>query len=142
MTPEEFRRYGHMVVDWVAEYLENVEKYPVLSRVAPGAAPAPPAPRAPAGGRAVRIDSARRGRDHHARHHSLAVARLLRLLPRQQLTPLRAGRAAGRRPGRAGGDVGHQPRLHRARDARAGLGGGGGGGGGPPAPPAPSWRRT
>lgn len=36
MTPEEFRRYGHMVVDWVAEYLENVEKYPVLSRVAPG----------------------------------------------------------------------------------------------------------
>src|SRR3990172_7903321 len=36
MTPEEFRRYGHMVVDWVAEYLENAEKYPVLARVAPG----------------------------------------------------------------------------------------------------------
>ena len=36
MTPEEFRRYGHMVVDWVAEYMENVEKYPVLSRLAPG----------------------------------------------------------------------------------------------------------
>src|SRR3972149_1860717 len=36
MTPEEFRRYGHMVVDWVAEYLENVEKYPVRPRVPPG----------------------------------------------------------------------------------------------------------
>ncbi len=36
MTPEEFRRYGHMVVDWVTEYLETVEKYPVLARVAPG----------------------------------------------------------------------------------------------------------
>src|SRR5215216_4741264 len=36
MTPEEFRRYGHMVVDWVADYWEEIEKYPVLSQVAPG----------------------------------------------------------------------------------------------------------
>src|SRR3972149_11414886 len=36
MTPKVSRRYGYMVVDWVAEYLENVGKYPVLSRVAPG----------------------------------------------------------------------------------------------------------
>ena len=36
MTPEEFRRCGHVVVDWVAEYMENVERYPVLSRLAPG----------------------------------------------------------------------------------------------------------
>jgi aromatic-L-amino-acid decarboxylase len=32
-----FRRYGHELVDWIAEYLEHPEKYPVLSRVAPGA---------------------------------------------------------------------------------------------------------
>src|SRR3990170_5050108 len=36
MTPEEFRRYGHMLIDWVAGYLENVEKSPVLSRPARG----------------------------------------------------------------------------------------------------------
>ena len=36
MKPEEFRRWGHRVVDWIASYLENVESYPVLSRVKPG----------------------------------------------------------------------------------------------------------
>ena len=36
MTPEEFRRHGHAVVDWVADYLERVEQLPVQSRVAPG----------------------------------------------------------------------------------------------------------
>jgi len=36
MTPEEFRRYGRAVVDWVAEYYEKVESLPVLSRVEPG----------------------------------------------------------------------------------------------------------
>jgi aromatic-L-amino-acid/L-tryptophan decarboxylase len=36
MTPEEFRRYGRMVVDWIADYHEKIESYPVLSQVAPG----------------------------------------------------------------------------------------------------------
>lgn len=36
MTPEEFRKNGYKVVDWVADYMENVEKYPVLSKVRPG----------------------------------------------------------------------------------------------------------
>jgi aromatic-L-amino-acid decarboxylase len=36
MTPDEFRRYGRMVVDWIADYMENVERYPVLSRAQPG----------------------------------------------------------------------------------------------------------
>ncbi len=36
MTPDEFREGGHKVVDWVADYLERVESYPVLSRVSPG----------------------------------------------------------------------------------------------------------
>ena len=36
MTPEEFRLSGYAVVDWVARYMEEVEKYPVLSRVQPG----------------------------------------------------------------------------------------------------------
>jgi aromatic-L-amino-acid decarboxylase len=36
MTPEEFRRHGYGVIDWIARYLEEVEQYPVLSQVKPG----------------------------------------------------------------------------------------------------------
>jgi len=36
MTPDEFRRYGHQVVDWVADYWEGIENHPVLSQVSPG----------------------------------------------------------------------------------------------------------
>ena len=36
MDPEEFRQYGKEVVDWMADYLKNTEKYPVLSPVKPG----------------------------------------------------------------------------------------------------------
>jgi len=36
MTPEEFRRWGHAMVDWIAEYQQKVDSLPVLSRVRPG----------------------------------------------------------------------------------------------------------
>ena len=36
MTPEEFRRFGRAVVDWIADYHERIESFPVLSRVEPG----------------------------------------------------------------------------------------------------------
>jgi aromatic-L-amino-acid/L-tryptophan decarboxylase len=36
MPAEEFRRYGHMLIDWIADYHEHVESLPVRSRVAPG----------------------------------------------------------------------------------------------------------
>ncbi|MGC8874479.1 MAG: pyridoxal-dependent decarboxylase [Chloroflexia bacterium] len=36
MTPEQFRRYGRAVVDWIADYYERVESFPVLSQVQPG----------------------------------------------------------------------------------------------------------
>jgi aromatic-L-amino-acid/L-tryptophan decarboxylase len=36
MNTQDFRKYGHEFVDWVAEYLENAEKYPVRSTVRPG----------------------------------------------------------------------------------------------------------
>ena len=32
MDPEAFRRYGHQVVDWMADYLAHVGTYPVLSQ--------------------------------------------------------------------------------------------------------------
>ncbi len=36
MSPEEFRKWGHAVVDWLAEYQQRVETLPVLSQVKPG----------------------------------------------------------------------------------------------------------
>jgi aromatic-L-amino-acid decarboxylase len=36
MTPEQFREEGKKVIDWIADYYENIEKYPILSQVKPG----------------------------------------------------------------------------------------------------------
>jgi aromatic-L-amino-acid decarboxylase len=36
MDPAEFRKHGHALVEWIAEYLAGSERYPVLPRVAPG----------------------------------------------------------------------------------------------------------
>lgn len=36
MSPDEFRRHGRAVVDWIADYLQTIESRPVLCRVAPG----------------------------------------------------------------------------------------------------------
>ena len=37
MPPEEFRAAAHRLVDWVADYLENTGRYPVLAQTTPGA---------------------------------------------------------------------------------------------------------
>jgi len=36
MTPDEFRRNGHAVVDWIADYYTRIESFPVLSKAKPG----------------------------------------------------------------------------------------------------------
>ncbi|MCA9926901.1 MAG: aspartate aminotransferase family protein, partial [Anaerolineales bacterium] len=36
MTAEEFRQNGRLLVDWIADYYENVEQFPVMSQVQPG----------------------------------------------------------------------------------------------------------
>ncbi len=36
MTPEEFRRYGHRIVDWIADYRARTSEQPVMSRAEPG----------------------------------------------------------------------------------------------------------
>jgi aromatic-L-amino-acid decarboxylase len=36
MTPDEFRKQAHELVEWMAGYLEKVEEYPVKSSVKPG----------------------------------------------------------------------------------------------------------
>src|SRR5258707_6969412 len=37
MTPEEFRRAGHQLVDWIADYRARLPDFPVLARAEPGA---------------------------------------------------------------------------------------------------------
>jgi aromatic-L-amino-acid decarboxylase len=50
MTPDEFRRRGHQLVDWIADYRERVAGLPVMARTEPGEIKArlpaspPPAP--------------------------------------------------------------------------------------------------
>ncbi|MDP9094708.1 MAG: aminotransferase class V-fold PLP-dependent enzyme [Actinomycetota bacterium] len=48
MTPDQFREYGRNVIDWIADYYEHIESFPVLSQVRPGevrdALPAEPPP--------------------------------------------------------------------------------------------------
>ncbi len=36
LNNKEFRKYAHEFVDWMADFMENIEDYPVKSRVAPG----------------------------------------------------------------------------------------------------------
>ena len=35
MPKEDFRRFGHEIVDWIADYFENIENFPVLSQNEP-----------------------------------------------------------------------------------------------------------
>ena len=36
MSREDFRRFGHQLIDWIADYLEKAEDLPVLSQIEPG----------------------------------------------------------------------------------------------------------
>ncbi|MFT3851460.1 MAG: pyridoxal-dependent decarboxylase [Ilumatobacteraceae bacterium] len=36
MTPDEFRKHGYQLIDWIADYLEHVEQYRVSADVQPG----------------------------------------------------------------------------------------------------------
>jgi len=36
MTPEEFRRFGHQLIDWIADYRTRLADRPVMSRTEPG----------------------------------------------------------------------------------------------------------
>src|ERR1700683_5645971 len=37
MTPEDFRKQGHRVIDWIADYRERLAELPVMAQTAPGA---------------------------------------------------------------------------------------------------------
>lgn len=36
MNKEAFRKFGHELIDWISDYYENIEHYPVKSQVKPG----------------------------------------------------------------------------------------------------------
>jgi aromatic-L-amino-acid decarboxylase len=36
LSPDEFRKFAHQAVDWMADYLAHAERYPVLPRMQPG----------------------------------------------------------------------------------------------------------
>ena len=52
MNPEQFRRHGHTVVDWIADYYARIESLPVLSRAKPGQIRGSLPPEPPASGEA------------------------------------------------------------------------------------------
>ena len=37
MTPDDFRKFGHHLIDWLADYHAGVEERPVMAQVKPGA---------------------------------------------------------------------------------------------------------
>jgi aromatic-L-amino-acid/L-tryptophan decarboxylase len=50
MDPEEFRRHAHRLTDWIADYLADSSKYPVLAQIAPGTITSALPAEAPPGG--------------------------------------------------------------------------------------------
>src|SRR5437868_4154378 len=36
MPPDEFRRHAHTLVEWIAQYFEQIERFPVLPSATPG----------------------------------------------------------------------------------------------------------
>lgn len=36
MDSKDFRKYGHQLIDWIGDYYDEIEKYPVKSQVKPG----------------------------------------------------------------------------------------------------------
>ena len=36
MKSDHFRRFGHELIDWIADYFENIEQLPVLAQIEPG----------------------------------------------------------------------------------------------------------
>jgi aromatic-L-amino-acid decarboxylase len=53
MSGEDFRRYGHQLVDWISDYFASIEERPVLAQVKPGELMAQLPSSPPAGGESM-----------------------------------------------------------------------------------------
>ena len=122
MDADEFRTHGHELIDWIADYIEGVERLPVAPAVAPGRRPGArcPSTRRPSPSRSsdvlADLDGVIVPGLTHWQHPSFFA-----YFPAQHVVPVDPRRAAGRRARRAGHELGHQPGLHRGRDADARL---------------------
>ena len=124
MTPDEFRRHGHALVDWIADYLESrrgaarrlTGRSPARSgRCCPRSPPSHPEPF-----EAVLADLDRVVVPGLTNWQHPIV---LRLLPGQRLVPVDPRRAGLGRPRGAGDAVGDEPGVHRGRAGDARLDG-------------------
>ena len=106
MTAEEFRKHAHELVEWITDYLENKEKYPVKPRVKPGeifsrlpdGAPQEPEP----------FEKIQKDFDEIIMPGMTHwEPQFFCILPRQQQSSLRPCRDAHRNPGSAVHDLGY-----------------------------------
>ena len=81
MTPEEFRKAGYRIIDWIADYRAGIEARPVMAKTAPGEIKAmlpPSPPQQPESFDAILGDL---DRVVVPGHHELAASAILRILP-------------------------------------------------------------
>jgi len=76
MSAAQFREEGKKLVDWIADYYEQVEKYPVLAQVNPGDIMRQLPDEAPEEGVVVRSNDARCRSNYYAGHNPLAITRV------------------------------------------------------------------
>ena len=121
MTPDEFRRHGHEVVEWVATYMERVAELPIAPAVEPGEIRAklpPHAPEAPEPFEALMrdLDEIVLPGITHWQSPGLVL-----VLPRQRVAAVGPGRARVGRARGAGDDLVLEPGADGDRGARARL---------------------
>ena len=121
MTPDEFRRNGHELIDWIADYLDGVGDRPVQATVEPGdvraALPEHP-PTEPESFETVMADVERvimPGVTNWQHPNWFAY------FPANNSLPVDPRRTALGRTRRAGDELGHLAGVHRTRDADARL---------------------
>ena len=121
LPPEEFRRRGHALIDWIADYQARIESLPVLSRVRPGEIRAKlPPPRRYRANRSIKSwptwnELILPGITHWQSPNFFAY------FPGECLGPRNSRRSAVFRIGRPRNALVNQSGMHRTGNARARL---------------------
>ena len=118
MTPEEFRKYGHAVVDWIADYRARVDERPVMSQAEPGQVkaslpPHPPEDPEPFDAMLRDLDAVVTPGISHWQH-----PRFFGYFPCNGSLAQRAGRLREHRPRRARPGLAVEPGAHRTGGGR------------------------
>ncbi len=114
LTPSQFRKEGKKVIDWIADYYENIEKYPVLSQVKPGEIMSKLPLSAPEKGESM--DAMMKDLDEiiMRRDYPLAIALVFWLFPVQHIISFNFRRSHFFGSGNSGDDLGNKPCSNRA----------------------------